>query len=568
MAKVVDVGEDIVDVGEDIGDRLEAKAEMLGERLPKLKSPPSTTTRNCVLMIVGLYVSTQIVTMIAKEYQGGNSKLNAAVQAVNAASPLVAIMPMMCVLFLIARLRALHLTNGHPDQYGLPHMEVRYAMYASTYACGFSWVFLAVASQYLTEKKWLKLVQYSALLVVYGGCVVVCLGIHWMRAPKEEWQGKEPPFDMADLSVMTLAMVFFLVHFLLECSDVLANLGGDTSNLTSEIFKYGTHGLKSAPTLCTILIAERMRAVQLDPETRSFQSDREHVLAHLVMVFATLLQATMAVCLPLYVGATIKTGHYDYDTTLEYKTWFILNKGLHFMRLKLKLSVIAAAGYSIILTAMEKRPEGETPGFPLSVMCVLALGALYLVVHLLNVIAAAVRSVLQLKGRDAVSEALQVALKIAEGCPLYSALIFAARLRARTLQGLGNCKDPESAREVLPQRYCLWAFIALTTCVFLQTFVVILRVAMPKGRPALTTGSRNSDGASSGAAVTRSEQPQAPQPTFRNLVESLESFSQKLCYLSAVAIICAILQMSYDNATMPDGSLLRDHCSEIKFVPH
>eukprot|EP00929_Paragymnodinium_shiwhaense_P021466 TRINITY_DN139_c1_g1_i1.p1 TRINITY_DN139_c1_g1~~TRINITY_DN139_c1_g1_i1.p1 ORF type:complete len:699 (-),score=134.19 TRINITY_DN139_c1_g1_i1:277-2373(-) len=574
------VPESAVDRVEDTGEAIEkkvgslvdaAEAKMIGIKLKKLKGPPSSTTRNCVIAIAAFYFMAQTTAVVAKSMEG---ETGAFVKAVSCGKPVVSLLPMIAILFQVTRLHALHVTRDEPDVYDLPQMWVRWAMYCSTFSALVAWFLLVASTQYFHTRHWLKFLQYAALLVLYGGCVVVCVGVNYMPRPPELWKdGKTPPTGAADVCALALAMVFFLVHFLLQFNQVVSNLMGEFADKTSEIFKYGADLLKPVPSVCLIFIISHMRTTQIFGRELD-EIDCEDKMALLVTI-AMLINTALAVCLPLYIGGTIRKGKYDHDTTLEYQTYDLLNDALLCIRFLLKKAVVTMSFGILVHTVIDKKENAERPNFPATMACVLLLQALYMGIYLANIVAAPVRKYLQLRGRDAISEALQVSEKLAGGCPLYGSLILGARLRARTLKGLGHCQ--ENIAFVQPSKYVTRSILGLTFCVYVQTGVALLRMMLPK-KKAVTKPSRFGKAAAAAPEPDAEEEEEEAEAEargsaaatsgdddhFSKLVQLAETSAALGTYALGLVVICSIPLMSVHNVVLLNGEPLIDHCAGLQ----
>merc|ERR1719316_1701295 len=110
----------------------------------------------------------------------------------HAASLTVNYAPMLSVLFLGTRMRALQLSGGEPkvEEDGTPVIEG-----GSTTAAA------------------LTFVRYASMAAMYGGFSTVCAGAIFMEAPADgPFAGKAPPVSPAVACTMNLTVQYFAVY--------------------------------------------------------------------------------------------------------------------------------------------------------------------------------------------------------------------------------------------------------------------------------------------------------------------------------------------------------------------
>merc|ERR1719161_3042641 len=143
--------------------------------------------------------------------------------------------PMLSVLFLGVRMRAIQLSQGQTEKYQLPQPWVQQAMYTCTYAVLAQVILVLIMPVFTGE--WdvkcdadgnldtkdmqvggimgtvISVVRYIVMAALYGGFAVICYGAFVMKGPKEIW-GEEgaPPVSPAVACTMNLTTQFFLVY--------------------------------------------------------------------------------------------------------------------------------------------------------------------------------------------------------------------------------------------------------------------------------------------------------------------------------------------------------------------
>merc|ERR1719253_1133831 len=134
---------------------------------------------------------------------------------VEAASVTVNYAPMLSVLFIGVRMRALQLSQGKPDEHNLPQWWVKDAMLTCAWTVLIQTLMALAVPLALggepkvsedgtpevkgdsTVAKALVAVRYLAMLGTYGGFTAVVVGAFMMDPPKELWPDGVPPVSPA-----------------------------------------------------------------------------------------------------------------------------------------------------------------------------------------------------------------------------------------------------------------------------------------------------------------------------------------------------------------------------------
>jgi hypothetical protein len=180
-------------------------AEFTSETMPKV-SPAVQCVIN--LSIQYFVVYTLLAFMRTFNQFTGNSLLGMQ-KILETACTTVTYAPMLAVLFLGIRMRAIQLTQGQTEKYGLPQYWVQQAMYVSTYAV-LAQVILVVLMPMFTGEWEVKCdeegnldqsalksagicgiivsaFRYLIMLALYGAMITVIVGAFLMEGPKEIW---------------------------------------------------------------------------------------------------------------------------------------------------------------------------------------------------------------------------------------------------------------------------------------------------------------------------------------------------------------------------------------------
>jgi hypothetical protein len=168
--------------------------------------------------------------------------------------------PMLSVLFLAARMRAIQLTQGETEKYKMPQPWAQTAMFCCVYAV-LAQVIIVLLIPILTHEgevstdehgnldlshvesggmvaTILSVARYIIMLALYGGFTTVIVAVFMMKGPKEIW-GNEPPtatsvdgVSPAVMSTIMLTTMFFTVYFLVALCKTTVELSGRTPFIT------------------------------------------------------------------------------------------------------------------------------------------------------------------------------------------------------------------------------------------------------------------------------------------------------------------------------------------------
>merc|ERR1719375_2385895 len=168
--------------------------------------------------------------------------------------------PMLSVLFLAVRMRAIQLTQGETEKYKMPQPWAQTAMFCCVYAV-LAQVIIVLLIPILTHEAEvstdehgnldlshvesggmvatiLSAARYIIMLALYGGFTTVIVAVFMMKGPKEIW-GNEPPtatsvdgVSPAVMSTILLTTMFFTVYFLVAVCKTTVELSGRTEFIT------------------------------------------------------------------------------------------------------------------------------------------------------------------------------------------------------------------------------------------------------------------------------------------------------------------------------------------------
>jgi hypothetical protein len=466
---------------------------------------------------------------------------------------------MLSVLFLGARMRAIQLSQGHTEKYKLPQPWVQQAMFVCTYAV-LAQVLLVVAAALASDGldvkvddegnldqsdvdeagmagKILNAVSYIAMLALYGGFVVVCVGVFMMEGPEEIWGGKPPPVSPAVGCTMNLTLQFFLVYLGVRLTKTIIDFqgggGSDTMQKLNGAFTLAKYTVNFAPMLCILFIGARMRALQMDPKHGNPQKWAQNCF--FMCTYSVMAQTLLVILLPFCVACEAKKGASEGDVTFEMEN-ATLAIAMTVVRYVLLLALYGGFTAVIVSVFIIEHPTDVslTPPISPAMQCVMNLTAQYFFVYLMLFICITVK---QFALPD--SKMITKAIAIFDGAratvmfaPMLSMLYIGARMRALQLTKATDGTIPPSAG---PQ---LWAQEGM----FMSTWAVLIQVIMAILVP-LVTGAEKPEMDEDGNTKT----PEGTSPILGYIFDTVKYLSLILMYGGVVLVVYAVVTMKPEN---------------------
>lgn len=477
----------------------EQQAQRKSNRDPKHNKAdelPISTTVKCILNLLIQYFL--IYTALAvvhswNQIQGTHgSRLK---QILLTLAKSVNYAPMLCVLFLGTRMRAIQLTQGDTEKYELPQGWVQNAMQIA------SWSVLATALvSLLTElvggegnqsqdpkdkplkhegglMSVLSIAKFVCMAGLYLGFVVVVVGAIVMPAPEELWKHAEksamgtrgPPVSPAVNNTINLAAQYFIVVLFCEIYRTKIDIARSQARVIDEmdkrwedIWSLCAETVTLAPMLCVMFIAVRQRALAMDPQNGNPQKWAQTCM--FLCSYAVLLQTILVVVVPVMGGKvsrardavegdiTFKFNNPHASMALEYIRWILM--------ICLYVSFICIAISPFLLTPKEGKAKPIAPA-----LCnVLLLVALFFLVYLFQWISICYAN----HGGSAVPKQIfTTAKQCVMYCPMLAILFVATRMRS---DQIGLIAGFESA----PPRFAQEAMHLSTWALVLQVLMVII----------------------------------------------------------------------------------------------
>jgi len=258
---------------------------------PGDKIPPPAPAVACTMILTGMYFIIYAGIQIGKTFQSfsGIEKTSKLTGALQGAICTMFFAPMLSVLFIAARMRALQMDplNGHPQKWA------QYCFYACTYAL-LAQVILAVAIplvaggtvvaarkrseksdeeedkrtgdvKYKVENqmcmKVLEVMRWIIMLSIYGGFTCVIYSIFTLQHPR----GPEytPPISVTMQCVINLAVQFFVVYLLIWIAVTAEEVTGWNWHIIKNPMLAAEGTVAFCPMLAILFVGVRMRALRL-----------------------------------------------------------------------------------------------------------------------------------------------------------------------------------------------------------------------------------------------------------------------------------------------------------------
>jgi hypothetical protein len=557
--------------------------------------PAVSTTLHCIINLTmqyfGLYTALAIVrTLISFKFElaGVQSILETACTTVTYA-------PMLCVLFLGARMRAIQLSQGNTEKYQLPQPWVQTAMIVASTAVFAQVVlvllvgFSAGIGNVSTDKdgnldvtglesahpllvKLFTILRYVVMAMLYGGFTLVVVGIFLMKPPKEIWGDQRIPVSPAVMCTILLSGLFFLVYLLnaivrtcfeLDASswDSPALLKLQASATTAKMT------VNFAPMLCILFIGARMRALQIDPKHGQPQTWAQKSM--FMCTFTILIQAVLVIVMPFLAKGSCKRGACEGDISFEMgnKAAGAVMTVIRYLFMLTLYGGIAVVVYSIYV--IRAADPSKTPPVSPSMQCVITLTVQYFLIYCMLFICNTIKSFASRRGSRSTDEeaaaygnqasqeepsserqqrGISKAIAIFEAArgtvmfaPMLAILFIGARMRALQLT---KAKDGTIPPNAGPQKW-------VQDAMFLATWAIFVQLVMAMLVPILTGAAKpepelDEDGVSKIGEQGVRAPPNTPK-MIAVVVEVVRYFSLVCMYGGAAVVVYGVLVMTPDD---------------------
>jgi len=268
---------------------------------------PISPSVGCVLVLGTLYFSIAFLTWAARTLTGYcQSAVSAAFQqACISASLVTRRAPMVAVLFLVARMRAINLDP--PD--GMPPKWMQYTFICTSMALiGETLGAIIVGCSGKEETGYYSTKSYQASRAAhicqhsFGLIALVGVGVTFWSIVHQEGSstGKPAPISPAVKCVLALNALYFFVMAMLTFIAFLKDVVKKSMPMLEDVFNSACISLGFCPNLCILFIAVRLRALQITQQTGSPPGWAQDCM--FMCSFAMTLQVICCLVLPMFTG--------------------------------------------------------------------------------------------------------------------------------------------------------------------------------------------------------------------------------------------------------------------------
>jgi len=487
----------------------------------KKSMPPVSTTLHCVINLALQYFCVYTALAIVRTLNSFGFQMVGIQQILESGCTTVTYAPMLCVLFLGTRMRAIQLSQGETEKYQLPQPWVQKAMVIASTAVSAQVILVLLVGVFTgmgkvntdeegnldvgkledahpTAVKVLTIVRYIVMLMLYGGFTVVVFGVFMMKGPKEIWGNKQLPVSPAVMCTILLSGMFFLVYLGVAltrtCFELSRKMRDNPVLLKLEAaFQSAKMTVNFAPMLCILFIGARMRALQIDPKNGNPQSWAQKCF--FMCTFSILVQALLVIIMPFVARGICKRGKFEGDISFKMENPAVGSAitAVRYICLVALYGGIAVVVYSVYVI---KHPEGrsKTPPVSPAMQCVITLTVQYFLIYIILFALITAKSFSSGRGLDhddeetnagvheererPATQALTKAIGIFDAArstvmfaPMLSILFIGARMRALQLTKAKNGTIPPGAG---PQKWVQDGMFLATWSIFVQLIMTML----------------------------------------------------------------------------------------------
>merc|ERR1719321_1639761 len=272
--------------------------------------------------------------------------------------------------------------------------------------------------------------QIVFVVIRYFGFGAVIVGVYLFEPPKELWEGPVPEVSPAVGCTVTLSIAFFSVYLLMAISRSYTQFVAGSTETTQfeEVMAMAANSMAMAPMLCVLLLACRMRALQMDPMHGNPQRWAQNCFY--ACTYAIIVQTCVAVFVPLCLGGKMSKGRTEGDLEIEGVTGWMA-KGLTALRFFVMLCVYAGALAVVCAAFTMEHPKGAEYTIPVSptMHCVTNLSFQYFFIYIVLWVLITVEDLTSWKF-EGIRDAVESAKSTVQFAPMLCVLFIATRMRA------------------------------------------------------------------------------------------------------------------------------------------
>jgi hypothetical protein len=289
-----------------------------------------TMTLSCMFFLVYVMLA---ISRSYSQFVVGNTKTTQFEEVVKMAANTMGLAPMLCVLFLGTRMRALHMdpVGGNPQRWAQNCFYVcSYALIMQT--CVSIFIPLALGGSKVKKgraegdieiegvdmwggylAKGLTALRFFIMVCVYIGALAVVCAVFTMQHP----DGKEftPPISPTMQCVINLSFQYFLIYILLWIFITVEDFTTIDLTFVRDAVESAKTTVQFAPMLCVLFIATRMRALQISDNKGAPQGWAQDGMY--LASWALLIQFSMCLLLPFFTGKKYTTDSLDGSTKAD-----------------------------------------------------------------------------------------------------------------------------------------------------------------------------------------------------------------------------------------------------------
>jgi hypothetical protein len=463
--------------------------------------PPVSTTMKCIIDFATQYFLVYTALAIVRTYiELAGTHAGPVATTLVAATSTVNFAPMLSVLFLGTRMRALQLSGGEPDKYDLPQQYVKDAMWCCAWSLKLMTLMVLmlpvvmgttpeVGADGMPEikanspgimGKVLVALRWIFMIMLYGGFTTVCVGAFSMEAAEEVYPDGAPPVSPAVGCTMNLAMQFFFVYLAIAVVQTWEQFSGRTQETTklSGVLQLATMTVNFAPMLSILFIGARMRALQIDPVNGNPQKWAQ--MCFRLCAYSVLCQLILVLAVPYALGGTCVKGVSEGDITFEVPnpTLFWILSSIRYALMLALYGGFTAVIVSVFLISAED--PADTPPVSPAMICVMNLTVQYFFVYLMLWVLITVKQLSlgwnTLRYDSFFTSAIatmEAAKNTVMFAPMLAVLFIGVRMRALQI----------SDQKGQPQKFAQQGMYLSTYAVMIQVFMVLLMPLVLGGPP-------------------------------------------------------------------------------------
>jgi len=290
--------------------------------------PAVSPAVQCTTMLTGTFFMIYLLLAISRtysQYTGGNTSESKFETTMLRAADTLGMAPMLCALFLAARMRALQMDPVH----GNPQRWAQNCFYACsgalvTQACIAVVVPLVlngkvkdgkyegdmaveVAEPESMVSKVMTVIRFVLMLSLYAGAVAVVCSVFTIQHP----EGKQltPPLSPTMQCVLNLAFQYFLIYALLWVFITVEDFTSFDLAFVKDAVESAKSTVQFAPMLAVLFIATRMRALQMTDNKGAPQGWVQDGMY--LATWSIMIQFMMCLIMPVFTNKSYKPDTLD-----------------------------------------------------------------------------------------------------------------------------------------------------------------------------------------------------------------------------------------------------------------